>query len=203
MKHHFIDRFSYKDGILQRIKVSKKFIILIFLLFLILILPQNFIFYFPFFFLILIFLLISKIPLIYFFKRIILILPFLTVIFMLSILSNKSHIIFLYSLLKSLISISLIIIFLFTTKMEEFFKIFEKIPYGNLFSLLFSFLYRYFFLLQDEMERMKRAMISKGKTPDFRTYSILSGNIFIRTYERSERVLKAMISKGWKIERLK
>ncbi|MEO0297036.1 MAG: CbiQ family ECF transporter T component, partial [candidate division WOR-3 bacterium] len=68
-------------------------------------------------------------------------------------------------------------------------------------SIIFSFLYRFFFLLYDEIERMKRAMISKGKNPDFKSYLIFSGNIFIRTYERSERVLKAMVSKGWKIER--
>lgn len=87
--------------------------------------------------------------------------------------------------------------------MEEFFKIFERLPYGFLISLIFSFLYRYFFLLYDEIERMKRAIVSKGKKPGFKSYLIFSGNIFIRSYERSERVLKAMISKGWEIEKLK
>ncbi|MCS7180972.1 MAG: (d)CMP kinase, partial [bacterium] len=50
--------------------------------------------------------------------------------------------------------------------------------------------------MKEDIEKIKKAMISKGKIPDLRSYLIFSGNIFIRSYERSEKILKAMISKG-------
>jgi len=201
MKHHFIDRFSYEKGFLQNLSSSFKFLILILFLFLFLLLPKKILFYLPFIFIILILTFISKIPLKYFLKRILIIFPFLLIIFLLSILSNKNFQNFLYSLLKSILSISYILLFSFTTKMDDFFKIFENKKYGKIIFLIFSFLYRYFFILYDEFERIKRAMISKGKNPNFKEYTILSGNIFVKSYERSERILKAMISKGWKIEK--
>ncbi|MEN3044620.1 MAG: energy-coupling factor transporter transmembrane component T [Candidatus Hydrothermales bacterium] len=203
MKHHFIDRFAYERGFLQALSPIIKFITLIFFLFLLIILSPNLYFYFTISLILLILLFISKIPFFYFLKRIILITPFLAVIFFLSLLSHKNLSQFFLALIRSVLSLFGVILFLSTTKTEEFIKIFEKVPYGNLISLIFSFLYRYFYILEDELQKMKRSMISKGKKLDFKSYLILSGLLFLRSYERSERVLKAMISKGWNIERLK
>ncbi len=200
MKHHFIDDFAYKKGFLQRVDTGLKVILLILLLLCVLVIPEKVLFYIPFIILTFLFLIFSKIPFIYFLKRILIIFPFLLVLFSLSIFKENGLRIFLFSFLKSLISISFVFLFVMTTKMTALSEFIKKLPAGFLISDIFSFLYRYFFLLQDEFEKMKRAMISKGKNPKLKDYALLSGNLFIRSYERSERVLKAMISRGWKIK---
>lgn len=197
MKHYFVDRFSYEKGLLQELPPFLKFVALILILLVLIILPEKPLFYVPFILIFILLIFFSHIPFSYFLKRLFVIFPFLIIIFLLSLFSGKSCIAFLYSFLKSILSISAVFLFVMTTRMDNFLKTFKKIPYGFLIFLMFSFLYRYFFLLQDEFEKMKRAMLSKGKKLKFKDYLILSGNIFLRTYERSERVLKAMRSRGY------
>jgi len=200
MKHHFIDRFAYKRGFLQEVNTGLKIFLLVLLILSLLLIPEKIIFYVPFIILVFMFLIFSKIPFIYFLKRVLIIFSFLIVLFFLSIFKENGLRIFIFSFLKSLISISLVFLFVMTTKMFFLLEFIKKVPAGFLISEVFSFLYRYFFLLQDEFEKMKRGMISKGKDPKLKDYFLLSGNLFVRNYERSERVLKAMISRGWRIK---
>ncbi|MEN3045900.1 MAG: CbiQ family ECF transporter T component [Candidatus Hydrothermales bacterium] len=203
MKHKFIDQFAYEKGFLQNLPARIKLLVLIFLLSILIAFPPNLYFYLVIFLILLTFLFISKVPPLYLLKRVMLITPFLMVIFFLSLLSNKSLTQFFFAIVRSILSVFSIIFFLSVTKIEEFIKLLERAPHGKLISLILSFLYRYFFILEDEFLRMKRSMVSKGKRPDFKSYLILSGFLFLRSYERSEKVLKAMISRGWSIEKLR
>jgi cobalt/nickel transport system permease protein len=62
-------------------------------------------------------------------------------------------------------------------------------------------MYRYFFVLVDELEKMLRAVkLRSFKNNRFKTFSILAnivGVLFIRSYERSERVYNAMSMRGF------
>ncbi len=200
MKHSFIDDFAYKDGFLQKLRIELKVLFLFFLLLYLIIVPDKILFYLPFIPLIFVLLIFSKIPLIYFLRRIFIISFFLIVLFFLSFFKEGGLRIFFFSYLKSLLSISFVFLFVMTTKIVFLLSFIKKLPGGVLISTIFSFLYRYFFLFQEEFERMKRVMISRGKFPRLKDYILLSGNLFIRSYERSERVFRAMISRGWKIK---
>jgi cobalt/nickel transport system permease protein len=62
-------------------------------------------------------------------------------------------------------------------------------------------MYRYLFLLEDQLLRTKRAFESRNINKNsFKIISALSnvlGTLFIRTYERAERVYMAMCARGY------
>lgn len=67
------------------------------------------------------------------------------------------------------------------------------------------FTYRFIFLFLAEMRRMDTAMKARGfiKKPDLYTLKILGGfvgTLLIRSFERTERIYKAMLSKGYQGE---
>ena len=68
---------------------------------------------------------------------------------------------------------------------------------------IFLFSYRYIFLLNEELQTMSRSLDSRGfvKKSDLRTARILAlsvGMLLIRSYERSEEVFNAMLSRGYR-----
>ncbi len=67
------------------------------------------------------------------------------------------------------------------------------------------FTYRFIFLFLAEMRRMDTAMKARGfiKKPDVYTLKVLGGfvgTLLIRSFERTERIYKAMLSKGYQGE---
>jgi len=67
------------------------------------------------------------------------------------------------------------------------------------------FTYRYTFVFLDEMRRMHTSMRARGFVPrtNMRTMNIFGhfvGTLLIRSFERTERVYKAMLSKGYQGE---
>lgn len=66
--------------------------------------------------------------------------------------------------------------------------------------LLFTYRYTYTFL--DELERMNTSMKARGFVPGtnaytLRTYGNFIGTLLVRSFERTERIYKAMLSKGY------
>jgi cobalt/nickel transport system permease protein len=67
------------------------------------------------------------------------------------------------------------------------------------------FTYRYVFVFLAEMRRMDTAMSARGfvKKPDGRTLRVVGnfvGTLLVRSFERTERIYKAMLSKGYQGE---
>lgn len=64
-----------------------------------------------------------------------------------------------------------------------------------------SFMLRYINVVTDEMERMRVARASRGFEPrgirDWRILASVAATLFIRSYERGERVHLAMLSRGF------
>jgi cobalt/nickel transport system permease protein len=69
-------------------------------------------------------------------------------------------------------------------------------------------MYRYLFVLADEAQRLMRAREARSAQPDgrrvrrsitwrARVAGHMVGNLFLRSYERSERVYQAMLSRGY------
>lgn len=72
---------------------------------------------------------------------------------------------------------------------------------------IFLFAYRYIFLLNEEFQTMSRSLQCKGfvKRSDLKTARILAmafAMLLIRSYERSEDVFHAMLSRGYRGELL-
>lgn len=64
-----------------------------------------------------------------------------------------------------------------------------------------GFMFRYLDLIVDELGRMRRAMVARGYAPRWlwqaRPIAASAGTLFVRTYERGERVHDAMVARGY------
>ncbi len=78
---------------------------------------------------------------------------------------------------------------------------FERLRVPRVVVMIFSFTHRYLFVLVEEIQRMKRARDSRcyrgqwlGDVP---VIGRMIGTLFLRSYERGERVYLAMLSRGF------
>jgi len=67
------------------------------------------------------------------------------------------------------------------------------------------FTYRYTFVFLEEMRRMQTSMRARGFVPKTNMYTMTTmgnfvGTLLVRSFERTERVYKAMLSKGYQGE---
>ena len=81
----------------------------------------------------------------------------------------------------------------------------QRLKCPSLVVQILLFTYRYIFLFLDEMRRMDTAMKARGfvKKANIYTLKIMGGfigTLLIRSFERTDRIYKAMLSKGYQGE---
>lgn len=88
-----------------------------------------------------------------------------------------------------------------TTTAREILRGLERLKLPAIMVNIASFMLRYINVVTDEMERMRIARASRGfEARGIRDWKILSSviaTLFIRSYERGERVHLAMLSRGF------
>ena len=221
MKHDFIDKYAELESIIHRLDPRIK--IISFFSFILLVIstqPTKFL-NFPLYFL-LIFgvILVSKVPLRFVFKRSLVVIPFVLLIAIfipflkegeiagsysfasLHLTVTYDGLIILFNVLsKSWLSVLSMLALASTTKFPELLKGFEKLGMPRVMVMVISFMYRYVFVLGDEVMRMKCARDARSFGGNSKWHIKTIGNIigmmFIRTYERGERVYVAMVSRGF------
>ena len=103
--------------------------------------------------------------------------------------------------IKSFLGVFAIILLYSTTSFSQLIKGMERLRFPKIFTMLFSFMYRYSFILIDEIQRMKRARDSRcfgGRWSwQLRTIGHMVGTLFLRSFHRGERVYLAMLSRGY------
>ncbi len=71
----------------------------------------------------------------------------------------------------------------------------------RLFVMLMGFMWRYFYLLADEVGRMTQARDARGPEGRLVRRALVTGDmvgtLFLRSYERAERVGQAMVARGY------
>lgn len=115
---------------------------------------------------------------------------------------NSYKLIMLFSLVsKTVLSYLFSLILLFSTSFVSLMEAFEKLGVPKLFVMIANFAYRYQFIIVDETERLVRSRNSRLWQPRFitqaKTIGYMVGTLFLRSYERSERVYMAMSSRGF------
>ena len=67
--------------------------------------------------------------------------------------------------------------------------------------MIISFMYRYIFVFLEQVQNTRKTMLSRNfggsKIWQWKILSSLIASIFIRTYEQSERIYVAMLSRGF------
>jgi cobalt/nickel transport system permease protein len=88
-----------------------------------------------------------------------------------------------------------------TTPFPDVLHALERLRAPKLLVLIAAFMYRYLFTIVDEVQRMRAALASRGYAPRHALQAQAIGRVatalFLRTYERAERVHLAMLARGW------
>ena len=161
--------------------------------------------------------LVARLPLGHMLKKVLIILPFLffvalsvpfmkrdggeSVAFWGGSISRSGLLILWNVLVKASLGVFSIILLYSTTTFPKLVKAMEQLHLPKVFTILFSFMYRYSFILVDEVQRMKRARDSRcfggAWLWQVKATGHMVGTLFVRSYSRGERVYLAMLSRGY------
>ena len=102
---------------------------------------------------------------------------------------------------KGTIGVATSVILAATTPVPELLRGLERLRLPAAFTTVAGFMVRYLDVITDEVRRMRIARISRGHDPRWiwqaRAVAATAGTLFIRSYERGERVYLAMASRGY------
>lgn len=117
---------------------------------------------------------------------------------------------FISVLLKSWISVQMAVVLTTTTPFPDLLKAMRALRLPRLLVAVIGLMWRYMFVLADETLRLSRARAARsGETGDparksggsfawrARVTGGMVGNLFVRSFERSDRIYVAMLSRGY------
>jgi len=201
MRHSFFDKYSDLDTPIHRLNTRLKLFIFLGLLIAIALLRINLVILIVGVALFTALFYIAKIPARFILKRLLVIMPFLIfIIIFIPLFQDHNWTMAAETFAKALLSVMSLILFIATTRFPMLLQELEKIGVPKMIVQILAFIYRYFFVLIGELERMELAV--KARTPEkrrrflFRGFSHILGMLIIRSYERSERIYQAMQLRG-------
>jgi cobalt/nickel transport system permease protein len=216
MGHGFIDRSSRMDSHVHRLDARTKIIIaLIFVVLEVSIPPQHLLAFVIYAGLLLWTLALSRIPVGLVLKRALMVLPFSALVALglpfvrggEMIVIGGIHLsltglwIFVGATIKSMLGAVALILLVSTTPFNRLLDGLRRLGIPTIFVDMIALTYRYLYILIDEATRLRRAAIARGYAPKWLPQAIivgrLVGNLFVRSYERAERVYGAMHLRGY------
>lgn len=145
---------------------------------------------------------VSRIPVRFILKRILIVEPFVMAIAALTLFQPDGMNRFLSIIVKSTLSLCTVLLVSNTTPFSALLNVLRRAKVPSIFITVLALMYRYLFVLVDEMRKMERARLSRtfhartAKRWDVRA-GILS-QLFLRSTERAERIFAAMTARGWR-----
>jgi len=221
MKHSFIDEYSHLNSFVHRLDPRTKLITSLVFILAVVITPgsawQLFAAYFG---IAVIMFALSKLPPSYVLKRSLVIFPFVLLIAVFIPFFKEGQVAGSYNIwlwqvsvtytallilanvvVKAWLSILVLILLSSTTKLDDLLNGLSQLGVPRVMILIVSFMYRYIFVLADEVMRIKQARDSRNFGGNWlhhiKTIGNMLGTLFIRSYERAERVYAAMLSRGF------
>ncbi len=159
---------------------------------------------------------VSKIPLSFILKRSLVVIPFVLVVAVFApfISSNNVSgsvnlvgpatetyglIVFWNVFIKSWLSVLTVILLSCSTKFPMMLKGLTRLRIPSILIMLLSFLYRFAFVFSDEISGTIRGYRARsfGKKHSLKVLGNALGSLFVRSYERGERIYQAMVSRGF------
>ena len=216
MEHGFIDKYSGIDSSVHRLDARVKAIVtLSFILTVVTTPPQHLLAFVTYGGLILWIAALSRVPLAFIARRAALVLPFSafvaiglpflggseTIIVLGVHLSVKGLWILAGAAMKSVLGAAALALLVSTTPFAKLLAALRGLGAPALFMDLLALTYRYIFVLVDEGMRLRRAAVARGYAPRWLPQAAivgrLVGSLFIRSFERAERVYGAMRLRGY------
>jgi cobalt/nickel transport system permease protein len=111
-------------------------------------------------------------------------------------------------LIRSWLSVQMAILLVASTQFPSLIHAFEHLRVPRVLTTIIAFLYRYLFVLTNEAIRLMRAREARsagfpgqkrgGKLVwRIKVVGSMAGQLFLRSYERSDRIYNAMLSRGY------
>lgn len=221
MEHNFLDQYSDQDSLIHRLDPRTKLVTtFLFITVVTLTPPDRWLSYALYLAVLVVWLLLSRVPISYVLKRSLIVLPFVALIAIFIPFFHKGEVAGSYNiwlwqvsvtysglmilrniLIRAWLSILSLILLTSTTMMSDLLMGLEQLHMPRVMVMLLSFMYRYIFVLVDEVTRMKQARDSRNfggrHLWQIRTIGNMIGTLFIRAYERGERVYAAMVARGF------
>lgn len=221
MRHDFLDRYVTLDSLIHRLDPRTKLVTTFAFLLAVSLTPFGhplaFVFYGG---LIAIVIALSKLPLFFVLKRSLVIVPFVLLIAVFNLFFKGGeaiggfdlggwHIsifregfeVFLAIMVKAFLSILALIVLSATTALPNLLSGMERLGLPRVMVMILSFMYRYIFVLVEEVGRLRQARDSRNfggrRWHQLRSVGNMIGTLFIRSYERAERVYAAMLARGF------
>lgn len=213
MKHDYLDKYSDRDSILHNLDPRTKMLCFFLAVIAVVSEPRGDLTGFPFYyFLSFMLAAVSRIPFVFIAKRCLIASPFIV---MAAGILPLSHLISggagisqeimaarsVSILLKAFAAIILLTLLTSTDRFHRLLSGMRKLKFPPVFGILSALMYRYIFILNDEMLRTSRARKSrtsgKIRSNRFLVYGHQAALIFLRGMKRARDVYNAMLSRGF------
>lgn len=217
--HHFLTDTRFGAGPIHRLDPRAKILGFFGLTLVGATTPPTELWAFALYFAIIIFLVgLSHLPLRFLLTRVAAVLPFVAVVavflpffhrgggrefdLVLGVTVSEAGLLLLWNVLvKATLGILSMMLLALTTSFPELVAGLDGLRMPRVFTLIGSFMYRYSFVLLDEQRRMRRAMEARNHRGrwlwDVRIVGHVISSLFMRSYQRGERVYVAMLSRGY------
>ncbi|MCF7805537.1 MAG: cobalt ECF transporter T component CbiQ [Candidatus Marinimicrobia bacterium] len=202
MQHAYFDKYSNRSSPVHNLGIRRKLVLFLGLLIYFGVVPVTWSVFivnlsalFALFYL-------AKIPARFILRRAVVILPFLLfIIVIIPLVQEQSWAVARNTFARAICSVLALILFVSTTKFPRLLRVLEKMKVPAVIVQVLAFIYRYFFVLIDELQRMKLAVRARApkrrKSLVYLAFSNLLGMLIVRSYERSERIYQAMRLRGY------
>jgi len=215
VQHTFLDRYGDLDSPLHNLDPRAKIVAFTAILLVVVSVPPGkltpFLFFYPG---LAILQVLSRIPFPYILRRCVLITPFVLMAAGMMLLTGESDparvtgavndertMVAISILLKAYAAVILLSLLTSTGRFHHLLEGMRALRMPSLLGVLSAFMYRYAFILSDEVMRTSRARLSRTpgslRVGRFRTYGNQAATIFLRSWERSQTVYNAMCSRGF------
>jgi cobalt/nickel transport system permease protein len=204
VKHSFVDRYAAMDSPLHLLEARTKLVGFTALVVTVLSIrgaaPGEF---FLSFFLVAILAGISQIPMTYLIGRALALLPFVLLAGLASPWKSGDRWLWLVALVfRSVLCLLILILLTNTTRFVELLRGLRKLGCPKVLVANLSFLYRYIFVLADEVMRMRQARDSRrvGRAPlaaELKTLGSMLGTLMVRSFERADHMYHAMLARAF------
>lgn len=145
---------------------------------------------------------LSRMPLRYGFKRMLVAQFFIIGIAFMSLLSPGARPVFFAAVIKSNLCVLGVVLLTWTTPFTEILATLRKLRVPALMLTTLALMVRYLPVLGAEARRMERARASRtftrGRWLAWRSLGEVISRLFVRSADRAERIYLAMCARGWK-----
>jgi len=203
MRHPYLDRYSRIDSPVHRIRTSIKIIAVMAMLLVIAVTPLSYPFVFACAGIVLVSVaLLSRVPPGFLLRRMFLLELFICGFAILSLFQPGGFAVFTRVLIKSTLCLATALLFSATTPYVDLLQTLKIWKVPSLLITMLALMYRYLFVLFDELGRMQRARTSRtfvhNRMLVWHSMATIVAQLFIRSTERAERIYAAMCARGWR-----